>query len=158
VFGVNRCKDGTHRDGFHLTAQISPDRAQVRLVQWADFATVEFAAAGDDVACLSYQGAEILRPIHQGRERQGRGRAETDDADAAQVLSLEDGIDALGGAEHSRADTRGGLATSQHQVNGLNDARRHIRSSRGLGLGQHVMIVVEYDRVRIRAADIDAQP
>jgi hypothetical protein len=74
------------------------------------------------------------------------------------VLSLEDGIDALGGAEHSRADTRGGLAASQHQVNGLDDTRRHIRGSRGLGLGQDVMIAVEYDRVRIRAADVDAQP
>jgi len=74
------------------------------------------------------------------------------------VLALEDGIDALRGSQHGRADGFGRNSVSQYQVNGLGNAGRHLRGRWGLGLGQHAAMSIKHDRISIRAADIDAKP
>lgn len=135
-----------------------PYRAQASLIKRADFATVEFEAAANDVIRPGNQRPKILRPIHEGRDSQGSGCSKADYADTTQVLALEDGVDALRCAQHSSADVSGGHSGSQHHVNGLDDAGRHIRGCRGLSLGEHATATIEHDRVRIRATDVYAKP
>jgi len=54
MLGVDRGKDGAHRERIHLASQFLSNRAQASLIQWADLATVEFMATGDDVTRLCY--------------------------------------------------------------------------------------------------------
>ena len=128
-----------------------------RLVKGGELLAVVLKSAGDDGGVCG-NGAQILRPVHHGRNSHRSGSADAQDTDGSQMLALHDGVGALGGAQHSLADLRpihAGLL--QHGADCVQNAVIGVRGGMALDAGHHLKILVNQDGVRVGAAHVNSQ-
>ena len=95
--GGEHAGDGDGLDAlfFHLEEELL---RSFRVEGGEMLAVVLKAAAYDGAA--DGDPADVLSPVHHGRYAERGGRAYAEDADGREVLALDDGVGALGGAEH----------------------------------------------------------
>lgn len=100
--------------------------------------------------------AQIVGPVHHGRQRGAGRHGDADRTDAVQPRTLHDRIGEVGRADHDRIHQHGIRRLAGDEVtDGVDDALHHIGSGRKLD-GAEDGLAVDQDGVRIRAADIDA--
>ncbi len=133
-------------------------RAAARMplaVERDERAAVELVAALQHHDLGAHQLGQVLRPVHEGRQRGARGQADADRGDAAQVAPLHHRVGEVGGADHHRVRlARAGRLL--HQLGeGAGDPGRHVRGGRRLDPRGH-RVVLEQDRVGVGAAHVDA--
>ena len=126
------------------------------LIKGGQLLAVVLKAAADDGG-VHGDGAQILRPVHHGRDAHRGGGADAQHADGGQVAALHNGVGALGGAQHGLADLpaiHAGLL--QHRADGVQDAVVGVGGGVALYAGHHLEVFVDEHRVGIGAAHVNS--
>ncbi len=127
------------------------------LVQRGELLAVVLEAAADDRALFADE-ADVVGPVRHGGHAQRRGRADAKQADAGEVLALDDGVGALGGAQHGLADLAAvHLRLLQQLPHRAHDAVKDVGGGGIFDFGDNVEVAVDEDGVGVGAAHVDTQ-
>ncbi len=130
-------------------------RAHAPAVERDERAAVELVAAFQHHDLGAHQLGQVLRPVHEGRQRGARGQADAHRGDAAQIAPLHHRVGEVGGADHHRVRLARAGRLLHQRGEGAGDAGRHVRRGGRLHPRGH-RVVLEQDRVGVGAAHVDA--
>ncbi len=131
--------------------------AHALLVERHERAAVELVAAlqHDDLA--ADQVGQVLRPVHEGRQRGAGGQADAHGGHPAEVAPLHHRVGEMGSPDHGRVGFTRGRRPLDEFGQGAGDPRGHVRGGGCLHGGGH-RVVLQKDGVGVGAADVDADP
>ena len=159
LIGIHRRKHARYCEGLHpLVFQASEGLFDLPEVRRREKCAVVFIPSMDDAIVSSQVPQDILRPLPVRRYGKTRRRAQANDPDPGEALALDNGVRAVGGPQHCMQN-RGWIdvALGQDRINRLVDAWGDILSGRPLCLHDYLIVRIQYHRISIRAADIDAK-
>ena len=126
-------------------------------IQRGQLLAVVLKAAADDSG-RRRNALQIFRPVHHGRDPPGGRRADAQNADRGQILSLYDGVRALGSPQHGLPDlgtVHPGLL--QDRADRGQNAVINIRGGVPLDRRHHMQRLVDQNSVRVGASHIDPE-
>ena len=154
--GVQRREDRGDRDRADPGGADPPGGlAHALAVERDERAAVELVAALQHHDLGAHQVGQVLRPVHEGRERGAGGQADAHRGDPAEVAPLHHRVGEVGGADHGRLGVTGGGRLLHQRGEGARDAGGHIRGRWRLHRRRHRVLFEEH-RVGVGAAHVDA--
>ncbi len=127
------------------------------VVEGHERAAVELVAALQHHHLAAHEVGQVLRPVHEGRQRGPGGQPDAHGGHPAEVAPLHHRVGEVGRPDHGRVGAARGRRLLDEGGQGAGDARRHVRRGGCLHRGRHRAILQE-DGVGIGPADVDADP
>ena len=131
-------------------------RAHALDVERDERAAVELVAALQHHDLAAHQRGEVLRPVHERRQRGARGQADAHRGDPAEVAPLHHRVGEVGGADHRPRAPRARRAPARTSAARARVMPVVTSGGRGRLHRRRHRVVLEEHRVGVGAAHVDA--
>ena len=152
----HRGEDAGDRHGFYPSLQPFKESGRRFPVKGGQLFSVVFEAASHN-RVIHGDFLYVFFPVYHWRYSQRSGGADPKDSDRRQGFPLHNGVRTLGGSQHGLADLRpvdpGRL---QAGADCAKDAVIDIAGSRILHFRYHISVIVDQNRVRIGASNVNS--